>query len=299
MMRVTSNMMVNTITRNLFIQSERLLDAQTKVSTGKEINQLSDDPTGMAKILNYRSKIAAIEQYGTNVGKGMEWLELSETTLEAVTDYLDQVIEIAEEYAMGDWEGSESAAESIKSLYDQIMQLANTTSADGSYLFSGNKTSTAPFSRDDLYNATYNGNDGKISIITGEGSISSTNVNGSEVFIDGGNIFDIMKNLISCLENSNTSSVTEEITSIVEQLNDAMSNIQDKESEVAIKYSTLELKQGRLADLKNNIEGLRDNIEAADIYTATIELQTLETSYETCLEVAAMINSQSNLFDFL
>jgi len=61
-MRVTNSMMSNTITRYLMRQSEALYNVQEQISTQKKINRPSDDPTGMRKVLDYRNKIATVDQ---------------------------------------------------------------------------------------------------------------------------------------------------------------------------------------------------------------------------------------------
>ncbi len=298
-MRVTTNMMVNNITANLFRQSERLLDAQTKVSTGKQINRPSDDPIGLGNILQYRSTLSSIDQYSTNVSMGQSWIETSETTLDSIQSLLDQVTEIAVEQSSGELDNRETSLEIMTNLYDQILDLANTQSADGRYFFGGTQTDIAPFSRDDDYNAVYNSDSGEIRIITGENSSQSINVTGEELFIDGVNVFDVMGDLISALEDPDASANTDQIAALIEPLNQAVEQIQNKTVEIAATYETLELTQNRLSDLEYNVENMLYDEENADMNQAIIELQVLETAYETTLEVASMITSQASLMDFL
>ena len=83
-MRVTNNMMSNTMTRYLMWQSEGIFKVQEQISTQRKINRSSDNPAGMRKILDYRSQIATVDQYFTNIERGTTRLELTEITLDAL-----------------------------------------------------------------------------------------------------------------------------------------------------------------------------------------------------------------------
>ena len=87
-MRVTNSMMSNTITRYLMRQSERLYKVQEQISTQKKINKPSDDPAGMREILDYRNKIATVDQYLENIKRATTRLEFTEITLDVVDDLI-------------------------------------------------------------------------------------------------------------------------------------------------------------------------------------------------------------------
>ena len=62
-MRVTPKITISNFIRNIHQQAGDILKAQEQIATHKRINRISDDPIGMGRVLGYRSKIAAIEQY--------------------------------------------------------------------------------------------------------------------------------------------------------------------------------------------------------------------------------------------
>ena len=96
-MRVTNKMMTNTVTGNLFKNVKQLLKTQNVLSSGKRINRPSDDPIGMSKVLDYRKTICAIDQYDRNIAHGESWLNLTDSTLNAVGDSLIRAKELAKE----------------------------------------------------------------------------------------------------------------------------------------------------------------------------------------------------------
>ena len=144
-MRVTQNMMSNIFVRNLQKQTEAMLQRQEQLASQKRINRPSDDPAGMARVLDGRSSLAAIDQYVENIKQGKSRLEITETTLEQVDDLVQQAGDLAransgEEITA---EQREFAAENIKEIYDHIMQLAN-SKFGGRYMFSGYQTARRP-----------------------------------------------------------------------------------------------------------------------------------------------------------
>ena len=56
-MRITQKMMTNQVNSNLSKNIEKLMKTQNLISSGKRITQASDDPVGMAKVLDYRKTL--------------------------------------------------------------------------------------------------------------------------------------------------------------------------------------------------------------------------------------------------
>ena len=143
-MRVTNSMMSNNITRHLMRQSEALYRVQEQISTQKKINRPSDDPVGMRKILDYRGKIATVDQYLDNIERATTRLESTEITLDVVDDLIGVVREIAQQQGKGTTQSRLFAADQVRDLADQVADLANTKNGKN-YMFSGHKTDRPAF----------------------------------------------------------------------------------------------------------------------------------------------------------
>ena len=138
-MRVTNSMMSNNITRYLMGQNEALYKVQEKISTQKKINRPSDDPIGMRKILDYRNNIATVEQYLDNINRATTRLESTEITLDIVDDLIGVVREISQQQGKGTTQSRLFAADQVRDLASQVVDLANFKSGKN-YMFSGHKT---------------------------------------------------------------------------------------------------------------------------------------------------------------
>ncbi len=303
-MRVTNNTMIHSLVRYLTRQNEALFERQNIIASGKKINRPSDDPLGMGKVLDYRHTIAAIEQYQTNIQRGKTRLEVTEVDLDLVVDLLQVVRSIAQTEAGGTTESRQLAAEGLKNIYDQVLDLANSKLNDN-YLFSGYQTKTAPFSRDDSqittfdkFTVSYNGDVGDVQVIVADNTQVSIDADGQPIFHDaasgGINIFDAMRDLIVGLENDDATAISTQ-AGLLDQARTQIQNIRSAHAPILYQLETTE---NHWQHYKPKIEDLLGQEENADIIQAVVELQSLELAYQSTLAPAARI-IQPGLISFL
>jgi flagellar hook-associated protein 3 FlgL len=301
-MRVTSNSMTDSIVRYLTTQNEALFERQTIIASGKKINKPSDDPMGMGKVLDYRQTINTIEQYQSNIERAKTRLDVTETDLKLVDDLLEVVRAISQTEADGTTESRQLAAEDMKNLFDQVLEMAN-SKFNGNYLFSGYKTQTAPFSRDDTqattydqFSVLYNGDAGNVKYIIAENTEITIPANGEVMFHDpaGVSVFDEMRDLIVALENDDTAAITAQSP----QLDLARTQLQNHRGVNAPILHQLGVTESHWQNYKPKIEELLGQEEYADITKAAIELQNIELAYQATLATAAKV-IQPGLIDFL
>ena len=143
-MRVTNNMTSNMITRYLMRQSEQIYRVQKQIATQKKINQPSDDPIGMHKILDYRNNIATVDQYLENISRATTRLESAEITLKTADDLISVVREISQQQGSGTTQSRLFAADQVRDLRDLVTDIANFKNGNN-YIFSGHKTDRPAF----------------------------------------------------------------------------------------------------------------------------------------------------------
>lgn len=189
--RVTEAIKFNMITNSMFnIQTEygKLME---KLSTQKMINRPSDDPIGTNNILNFRTAINTIQQYQTNITDADISLSVTETVLTSIRKVVADAEAIAiSEAGTGSAETMDISAATVSALIDEALSLMNTKQSD-SYLFSGSKTDTQPFtaayraaSIGTVVEATTNTYDGNVSV---SGTyIGTENKNYAVRIVDGG-----------------------------------------------------------------------------------------------------------------
>jgi flagellin-like hook-associated protein FlgL len=135
----------STFANTIFYLSQaraRQADTQQQIASGKRITKASDDPIGFGKVLDYRTTVATLEQRQS--GTTLASSQLSEVD-SALQNASQSVLARAEELAVAMTNSTngaderKAAADELKSLIAQMLNVANTKLGDRS-LFSGATT---------------------------------------------------------------------------------------------------------------------------------------------------------------
>ncbi|MBI3803034.1 MAG: flagellar hook-associated protein FlgL [Nitrospirae bacterium] len=145
-MRVSDQMLFQSVMVQLQRQTDSLFNLQEQVSSGKRINRPSDDPTGEPLVLNYGKTLATTDQYLRNIDRGDSLMTQSDSTLQDVSDQLQRAHELAIQMANATNSPADraNAAKEVKEIFGQLVAMGN-RSVEGRYLFAGDQTTTIPF----------------------------------------------------------------------------------------------------------------------------------------------------------
>ncbi len=146
-MRVSQRNMYGNMITHMNKSLSDLMNSNTQAASEKRINRPSDDPSGMARVLNYRADLDNIAQYQENVKVATGWLTTADSTLSKnVSTVLTRFTELCEEAATGTVtkENRLEISYELRQLFSQVVQLANMT-YEGHHIFAGHKTDNPPF----------------------------------------------------------------------------------------------------------------------------------------------------------
>jgi len=268
--------------------SEELNKANRIVSTGKRINELSDDPVGITQALNIKVTLSNIEQLKRNISLGNSWLTASESALNQTQDIVSDMKALAVEMANSTKDASQrsSASQVVENMLEEVVALAN-TDVGGRYIFAGTKTDTAPFDQ----SGAYSGNNSPFSVKISNDSSIAVGSDGQTVF---GTLFTTLNTFKTALENDDVNGIQAAITN----LDTDFDTITSKISDVGSKMLRMEVKDNLLQNLTiSNTERL-SAIEDADFAKAIMDLKTIEFTYQAALSSSAKVLTLS-LVDYL
>ncbi|MEB0224504.1 flagellar hook-associated protein 3 [Pseudomonas sp. 10S4] len=183
-MRISTSQYYDTTAANYQRNFNQAIATSAEASSMTRINTAADDPIGAGRLLKLGQQSAALDQYSTNIDSTKSSLSLQETTLDSINTALQRAKEIALSASSGNATDADRKAygAELTQLQQQVVGLMNSKDSNGSYLFSGSKTDTAPYSQNSDGTFTYNGDQTSINLAVGDGQSMATNTTGWDAF---------------------------------------------------------------------------------------------------------------------
>src|SRR6476620_6102558 len=180
--RVSNTLRTRVTTQALSSTQAQLLKVQNQLTTMKNISAPSEDPGSASIIMQLQKTLENRQAYLDNISKASTQLSEVDTTVGAVTDLLQQAQALSSSSVGSTTTPDERAGnvEVMKSIYTQMLNLANHQS-NGTYLFGGDKSNTAPFV-EVPGGVRFHGSDGQLSGAFDDSTPSVFTVGASEVF---------------------------------------------------------------------------------------------------------------------
>lgn len=293
-MRVTQSMLSNNMLRNLSNSYAKMGKVQNQIETGKKVNRPSDDPVVAMKGIGYRTELNKVEQFQRNIGEVNNWLDTSDDTLDKVGSAMQRANELVIQASNGTTtlDDRKKIDSELQQLRQHIQNLANTQVGE-KYIFSGTKTTTAPF---DTTANSY------VDPITNPALTKSVDI---EVF-DGITLkvnttpiklFQEMDKMFQDISTDINASVTDLSTHIT-TINTNLDKLLITRADIGARQNRVELMENRLAS--QEIIATKRMSENEDIdYEKTItDMITQESIHNAALSVGSKI-IQSTLVDFM
>lgn len=313
-MRVTNKSLVRTFLSDLNTNLNNMRKYQEQLSSGKEIRRPSDNPSGAVKVIRYTTAINRNDQYLKNIKDSAGWLDTTDTALGQMTDSLQRIRELMLGAANGTNSQSEFdayKAEIIQRI-QEFVQEAN-TSFDGRYIFSGNLTTTMPFTVDMTTGAdkaisgdmiAYNGDSGMIIREISPNVDIAINVNGNDILFGkdaNGNSLDLeatLKRVVDTLNGATGTNMSDLSGDLLKGMQDNIDNILRLRAEVGAKANRMDSAKDKNEEETYNMTEILSKTADIDIAEKTMEYKVMETVYQASLVAGAKI-IQPSLLDFL
>ncbi len=271
--------------------------AALQISSGRSVNEPSDNPTAAALLIQNNDEATFNAGYLQNLSAINGQLSAADSTLSSVGSALQQALSLGIEGANGTLSDSDRAAivNQLQGIQSQIISLAN-TSYQGNYLFAGTASGTIPYAANsaDPSGVTYQGNTGVNQVSVGAGYQIEINQPGSQLFSAAGtnNVFLALNNLITSLQQNSG------IQTAVTSLNTASSYLSAQRVFYGNAMSQAETQTTYLNAAKLQIAQQQTALGGADMAAAATNLSQAQTDTQAALEAISKIG-QDTLFDYL
>ena len=297
-MRITQKMMANQVNINLSQNAQKVLNTQSHISSGKRIMRASDDPVGIAIALNYHKSLDSMDQYLRNISNARSGLEAGESVLADINEQMNRSKEIAIAQATGTAspETRKAAAEEVRKIRDQFIQLANTKQGDR-YMFGGLKTDVSPYSDDpdnDPDGPYFRGNGGEFSVMMADGLSMNVAVSGQNAFNGEVDPVDVLTKLINGLEDNDQTAISDQL----DTLDQAQNQITNERASVGARLNRLDSSQSHWETFKVSFSLMLSDTEDMDLTQAVTDLTSQQSAYQASLLSASKI-IQPSLLDYM
>lgn len=295
-MRVNPNIVSGLIDSIETVQ-KNMQTAIEQMSTGRSVNNLSDNPGAATAFVNNQALSSQNDQFLTNLNDLQGKLQAADSTLNNVVQLLTTAISLGTEGA----NGTESAAnrqviaQQVQGIQQQILSLAN-ASYEGTYIFSGTDVTTQPFAQNSSAPSgiQYGGNTNTTTVQIAQGESMQTNVSGDQVFMNaGGNVFQALNDLVSAL-NSGTG-----IDTATTEIQQAFSQVGNQRVFYGNALSRIQNTQNFLNQEQVNFSSQQNNLVGADLTKVIATESQDQVAEQATLSATAQTLSLPTLLSFL
>ncbi len=302
--RITNQMTSQMTLAGIESALDRLDTTQQELSTGKSINQPSDNPSGTALALQLNTDLSNLTSYSNNITDGTGWTTAQSSALTDITNSVQRIQELTTEAANGTQTAADmqASAQEVNQLIDQIKQDAN-TQYNGQYIFSGAATGTAPYQSGS--NDAYAGDSGQVTRTVGPNTSLAVNADLASVLGTGqtvsgqpagdGKLLNTLRNIASDMQSGNSSSLS---ANDLSQLDSNLGSLNGLTANLGAATDRLQMAASRIQTLQTSDAQTLSNTQDADMAQTEVDFSTQQAALTAALQAGAKVVQQS-LMNFL
>ncbi len=269
--------------------------AVQEMSSGKSVNNLSDNPAAAAALVGNDALTSENDQFLTNISDVQGTLQAASSALNNAGQILTTAITVGAQGANGTVSAADrqALAQQVQGLQQEMLSLANTT-YQGVYVFGGTNVSAAPFAQDasSPSGVQYNGNSGVTSVEIAEGQSLQTNVAGNQLFLNSsGSIFGALNDLANALTSGNgIAAANTEVQQAFAQLNTQQVTYSNALSQLQGTQNYLNQEQVNLSSQQNQLVGANLTTVVAQDSQDQVDLEAALTATSQVLSLPSLLN---------
>jgi flagellar hook-associated protein 3 FlgL len=306
-MHISTNLLFDRASAQMSSIQNDMAKSQAQIAAQKQVLNPSDAPDQAAVITRLKSMIGKQDSYLKTMDTVQARLETESTTLSSAGDILIRMKELTLQANNATNAGSSRVviATEMQGLRDQLLSLANSTDASGSYLFSGSKVRTPAFATDANGAVSYQGDQVQISVAVGDHRTLPTNRSGTQAFVSvartsgdgtttGAGFFKAIDDLIAGVR-SGVSSVMQRGLNEMDTLHQGVVLAQ---ASGGTDMQAMQQQSAALDATKLTLQSALSNVEDLDMPKAITLMQKQMLSLEAAQASFAKV-SQMSLFTYL
>jgi len=297
-MRITFNSQFRDGAAGIDSASERLIEAQRQVATGRRLNKVSDDPTAASSSVAERSSLGAIEQYTRTADGVASRLTVVDTVLSDIVELLTKAQSVAMN-GRGSTKTTEqraAVAEELRGIRSALLDNFN-TSFQGTYVFAGANSTTPPYTEGGGGAVNpYAGSTTELEVEIGDGRVVTMAFDGNTIAQGGDaeHLFDAMDDLMAAVTAGDEAGVTTGMTA----LERAFTRASGAQSRLGNDMNEIDSHKLRLQQMKLSSNERLSKLESTNMAEAITNMANAQTAYQAALGAVSSATRVS-LLDYL
>ncbi len=307
-MRVTSTQTYDGMVTTLQRRQQQLTQAQGRLTSGKRVQQASDDPAAAAQAERALATLARHQSQQRALESSRSAMQLSESALGQAGDLMLQARDQLLAAGNGSYSDSERRVlgETIRGLRNDLLAVANRDNGSGSALFGGQGSSGAPLV-DAAGGVQWRGTAGQ-GQASADGSLPLS-LDGRAVWLqapDAANpgaslsVFDVLDRVANELLTPGRSgtAVAAGVQQGVAHMDSLTQNLSRWRASTGERLRRADDQASRLAQASLQAQGQRSQAEDIDMVQAISDYQSAQSGYDAVLKAYASMQRVS-LFQYL
>ena len=197
--RISTSQMNSRGSQAILDRQASAIKTQLQLASGKRMLTPADDPSASAAVVTLNQTLASMSQYSRNSDFATSRLQQEETAVASAETLLQRVRELTllGINASQTPETRSSTADEIDLLLQDLLGLANSKDATGSFLFAGYQDKTQPFTENPDGSFSYLGDTGRRMVQISDTRQIASHDSGRDVFMDiasGNRTFEVAGN---------------------------------------------------------------------------------------------------------
>lgn len=296
-MRVNPNMSPDVLS-GIQNTEQSLQTALEQLSTGKRVNQPSDNASASATMVNILATSARVDQYTKNSSSVLAQVQMADSALSAVVTSLSRAVSLGTEGATGSLTAAnrQAIATQLQGVLSSVLAQAN-ISYQGVGLFSGTAAPAQAFTADasSASGFKYNGNSGVNYSPVSDGVNVQINVPGSQIFDQAGvSVLGALSTLIDKLQNGTVAEIGDATTAV----SSAISYVGQQRVTYANTVNQINAQESFLSQETINLTSQGKSLIGIDTAEAATALTQAQLAHSAVLAAAGKI-LPNTLLDYL
>ena len=294
--RVTQRGVAMQSLANLQGNLDRLSSIQNQLSSGKQVQRPSDDPSMAVVAMRARAESSVYTQYSRAADDAQGWLSTIDNTMSGMTAALRRVRDLTVQgasTAVQDQTSRDAIAAEIDQVKQSLIESSN-AKYNNRPVFGGVTAGTSAYDATGNYVGVSVAAGGPIQRRVSEGSLVRVDVTGPEAFgAPGSDMFSVLSQISSDLR-TNPSNVSNDLGTVDNTVN----NLLNVQADIGARANRVTAMQTAATARIGVLNTQQSDAEDIDLPKTIINLNMAQVAYQSALQATAKV-IQPSLMDFL